>query len=56
MAGAARSGGMAGVASLAVSRTDGVDWAYIFNTRTLSSGALDKLGIALDKVFAATTL
>jgi CubicO group peptidase (beta-lactamase class C family) len=32
MPGAARSGGMAGTASLAVSRGDGIDWAYIFNT------------------------
>jgi CubicO group peptidase (beta-lactamase class C family) len=56
MAGAARSGGMAGVASLAVSRTDGVDWAYIFNTRTLSAGALDKLGDALNAVFDKVTL
>ena len=32
MPGAARSGGMAGSASLAVSRGDGIDWTYIFNT------------------------
>jgi len=32
MAGSARSGEMAGSASLAVSRNDGIDWAYIFNT------------------------
>jgi len=56
MPGAARSGGMAGVSSLAVSRTDGVDWCYIFNTRTLSAGALDRLGNALNAVFDAVPL
>ena len=54
--GSARSGSEAGSSSLAVSRTDNVDWAYIFNTRwslgdrmvTNSQGtsesALDQLG------------
>lgn len=46
---AARSGSMAGVSSLAVSRGDGVDYVYIFNTRDLPSDALQKLGDALDK-------
>jgi CubicO group peptidase (beta-lactamase class C family) len=32
MPGSARSGAMAGTASLAVSRTDGIDWVYVFNT------------------------
>jgi CubicO group peptidase (beta-lactamase class C family) len=32
-AGYARSGSEAGCSSLAVSRSDGIDWAYIFNTR-----------------------
>jgi CubicO group peptidase (beta-lactamase class C family) len=55
-ANSARSGGEAGSSSLAVSRGDGVDWAYIFNTRwslsdrtaTEAGGktvaAIDKLG------------
>ena len=55
-ANSARSGSEAGSSSLAVSRGDGVDWAYIFNTRwsledrtaTEAGGkkvaALDKLG------------
>jgi hypothetical protein len=30
--GSARSGAMAGTASLAVSRGDGIDWIYVFNT------------------------
>ncbi|MDB4896696.1 MAG: penicillin-binding protein [Firmicutes bacterium] len=33
MAGAARSGSTPGASSLAVSRGDGVDWAYVINTR-----------------------
>ena len=53
-AGFARSGGMAGVASLAVSRHDGIDWCYIFNTRTLPAGALDQLGPELDQAVAAS--
>ncbi len=54
--GFARSGSEAGSSCLAVSRTDNVDWAYIFNTRWslgdrmvanaqgTSESALDKLG------------
>ena len=47
--GAARSGGMAGTSSLAVSRADGVDYCYLFNTREMPSDALQKLGEALSK-------
>jgi hypothetical protein len=54
--GFARSGSEAGSSSLAVSRSDNLDWAYIFNTRWslgertvtnvqgTSELALDKLG------------
>jgi len=52
MANAARSGGMAGVSSLAWSRGDGIDWCFIFNTRTLPKGATEKLG---DDIQAAVT-
>ncbi|HZM81702.1 MAG TPA: serine hydrolase [Candidatus Limnocylindrales bacterium] len=41
--GSARSGGMAGTASLAVSRWDGIDWAYIFNSADVAAGSLDTL-------------
>jgi hypothetical protein len=44
MPNAARSGGMAGVASLAWSRGDGIDWCHIFNTRTISKTMLEKVG------------
>ena len=47
--GLARSGGMAGTVSLAVSRPDGVDYCYIFNTREVSSDALQKLGETVSK-------
>lgn len=47
MANAARSGSMAGVSSLAWSRGDGIDWCFIFNTRTLPGGATDKLAADL---------
>jgi CubicO group peptidase (beta-lactamase class C family) len=44
---AARSGSTPGASSLAVSRTDGVDWAYVTNTRDWppsTSPTLDDLG------------
>lgn len=37
---AARSGSMAGTSSLMVSRKDGIDYAYIFNTRKFPAGPL----------------
>jgi CubicO group peptidase (beta-lactamase class C family) len=41
MAGFARTGSMAGVSSRAESRTDGVDFAFIFNTRHLLNMPVD---------------
>jgi CubicO group peptidase (beta-lactamase class C family) len=49
-AGAARSGSTHGSSSLAVSRGDGVDWAYAINTRDWPTGTtqtLDALGSAI---------
>ena len=50
MAGAARSGSTPGSSTLAVSRTDGTDWAYAINTRDWPSGtaySLDAFGAAI---------
>lgn len=58
-AGSARSGGMAGVSSLAVSRTDGIDYAYLFNTRDFPppvGDPLHDLGVALDGLLTTTPL
>lgn len=46
-AASARAGSTPGASSLAVSRSDGVDWAYTINTRDwppLTSPTLDDLG------------
>jgi hypothetical protein len=40
---------MAGTSSLAVSRADGVDYCYVFNTRELPSDPLQKFGEVLAK-------
>jgi hypothetical protein len=52
MAGSARTGSMAGVSSRAESRTDGVDFAFVFNTRQLVNMSRDdfaaKLSASLD--------
>ncbi len=40
----ARSGSMAGTSSMAVSRGDGVDYCFIFNTREFPSSAGDVIG------------
>ena len=56
MANSARSGGMAGVASLAWSRGDGIDWCYIFNTRTVSQTALEKVGNDIQAAVTAAKL
>jgi CubicO group peptidase (beta-lactamase class C family) len=48
--GAARTGGMAGVASRAQSRGDGVDFTYIFNTRNLPGMPVDDLGTKINKL------
>ena len=56
MAGAARTGSMAGVSSRAESRTDGVDFAFVFNTRTLSQQPVDDFSAKLTAVLNTTTL
>jgi CubicO group peptidase (beta-lactamase class C family) len=50
MAGAARTGSMAGVSSRAQSRTDGVDFAFIFNTRYLPKMSVDDLATKLNSL------
>jgi CubicO group peptidase (beta-lactamase class C family) len=56
MANAARSGSMAGVSSWAQSRGDGVDFAFVFNTRTLFHMTVDELVDALNARITATPL
>ncbi|MGJ5816943.1 serine hydrolase [Paludibaculum fermentans] len=55
-AGSARSGGMAGVSSLMVSRGDGVDYAYIFNTRKFPAGPLTSFDTQLSGLFDTVTI
>lgn len=57
-AGSARSGGMAGVSSLMASRTDDVDYAYIFNTRHFaqSGDPLGDFGKQLEHLFETVPL
>lgn len=55
-AGSARSGGMAGVSSLMVSRGDGVDYAYVFNTRKFPAGPLDTFNNQLTTLFDTVTI
>ena len=55
--GSARTGSESGVSSLASSRTDGVDYTYIFNTRNFTqSNALDALGTSLNNLFSTVTI
>jgi CubicO group peptidase (beta-lactamase class C family) len=54
--GSARSGGMAGTASLMVSRWDGVDYAYAFNTRKFPADALKAFDEKLAKLLDTTTI
>ena len=56
IAGAARTGGMAGVSSRAESRVDGVDFAFIFNTRHLMKMPVDTLASKLNGVMDSTAL
>lgn len=54
-AGAARSGSTPGSSTLAVSNTDGMDWAYTINTREFvnpDSKPLEKLGASITKFLA----
>jgi CubicO group peptidase (beta-lactamase class C family) len=46
--GGSRSGSMAGVSSLAASRADGIDYAFVFNTRDIPTDAMHKLGDSLN--------
>ena len=56
MSGSARTGSMAGVSSRAQSRTNDVDWAFIFNTRQLLNKSVDDLATELDALIGATSL
>lgn len=56
MAGAARTGSMAGVSSRAQSRTDGVDFAFIFNTRYLPKMSVDDFATKLNSLLDSTSL
>jgi hypothetical protein len=53
---AARTGSMAGVSSRAESRTDGLDFAFIFNTRHLLNKPVDDFANELNALISATTL
>jgi CubicO group peptidase (beta-lactamase class C family) len=52
----ARSGSMAGTSSLAVSRSTGLDYAYLFNTRDFPEAKLEELNKALDDALNHTAL
>jgi len=56
MAGSARTGAMAGVSSRAQSRTDGVDLAFVFNTRHLLKMPVDDLATKLNSLLDSTSL
>jgi hypothetical protein len=56
MAGAARTGSMAGVSSRAESRKDGVDFAFIFNTRYLLQMPVDDFATKLNSLMASISL
>ena len=58
-AGFARAGSTPGASSLAVSRSDGVDWAYVINTRDWppsTSPTLDDLGNAITQLLDTTPI
>jgi CubicO group peptidase (beta-lactamase class C family) len=57
--GYARAGSTPGASSLAVSRTDGVDWAYVINTRDWppsTSPTLDDLGNSITHLLDTTPI
>ena len=56
MAGSARTGGMAGVSSRAESRGDGVDFAFIFNTRQLVNITVDDFAAKLTGILNSNPL
>ena len=54
-----RTGSTPGTSSMAVSRGNGIDWAYVVNTRDWppnTSPTLDDLGQSIDKLIDATPL
>jgi hypothetical protein len=58
-AGSARSGSTPGASSLAFSRKDGVDWAYIINTRDwppFTSPTLNDLGSSINALLDTTPI
>jgi CubicO group peptidase (beta-lactamase class C family) len=58
-AGAARSGSTPGASSLAVSRPDGIDWAYVINTRDwppATSPTLEELGNSITHLLDTTPI
>lgn len=58
-AGAARAGSTPGSSSLAVSRADGIDWAYVINTRDWppsTSPTLDELGNSITHLLDTTPI
>ena len=58
-AGSARAGSTPGSSSLAVSRGDGIDWAYVINTRNWpanTSPTLDDLGTTITHLLDTTPL
>ena len=55
-AGSARTGSMAGVSSRAESRVDGVDYAFVFNTRHLINASVDDFAVKLGGLLDAAGL
>ena len=58
-AGSARTGSTPGASSMAASRTDGVDWAYVINTRDWppnTSPSLNDLGNSITQLLNTTPL
>jgi CubicO group peptidase (beta-lactamase class C family) len=55
-AGAIRTGGMAGTSSRAVSRGDGIDYAFIFNTRNIPEAAANAFANQIMNLLDTTAL
>ncbi|MGC2200221.1 MAG: serine hydrolase [Stellaceae bacterium] len=54
-----RTGSTPGTSSMAVSRSNGIDWAYVINTRDwppITSPTLDELGQSIDKLIDTTPI
>ena len=56
MPGSARTGGMAGVSSRAESRADGVDFAFVFNTRNLANMPVEDFSTSLTGLINSASL